>query len=527
MIVHAENASTTLHQGEMITMVADTTTVYRGKIAGLEESVLLPKEETFESPVRRRMNAVMAKISPLNLTDPEAPSFTPKHCKSIHDIIRYSHENVVKEMFGLSQQPGESIQSVKMTANIPLAVYFIDLGGGLHGSLTTCDDIAPDSIASPPMKALWRGLSHPGISWAGAVHVSAKNLMALMTSGPPPEMASYAVLSDEYVNLSFRFGYHYANLDILCTDEPETNYVSLQFGGGAGSYFGRSMRIRFLSEVLEQLGFTLNLSGDLLEAGVKGYDRASMEKILDQVGRLLASSRLLDLAIPSQDQVPPMVEAFLSGDYNFLEQTEQPLPDFYTLIGEWTPEERDGRKGCLQGGSSSEDGFSCTLKNIMGKMVGTRYQQFLDSIQAYHYFPLAVLKESYVSEASVQVAMKLEGGCIDRTGGLAFAIKNFGNYWVLSLDALENRVSLFEFVNSKRLTRQVVHKNLESERKYSIAVQIVGSTVTGYVDGERVIEYDGKKSLDGYVGLWAKADSKVYFEDLSIQSHNEKRVAEF
>ena len=180
-------------------------------------------------------------------------------------------------------------------------------------------------------------------------------------------MASYVILSDEYVNLSIKFGYHYANMDILCTDTPEDNYISLQFGGGAGSYHGRSLRIHFLSEVLEELGFTLHISGDLFEATVKGYDRQTMEDTLDQLGRLLACSRLLDLAIPSQNQVMRMKESFFSGDYNFLQQTHNPLPSFYTPTGDWERIEEGGRIRCLQDGFKSGESFSCTLKNIMGK----------------------------------------------------------------------------------------------------------------------------------------------------------------
>ncbi|MBW2194684.1 MAG: pyruvate, phosphate dikinase [Deltaproteobacteria bacterium] len=527
MIVNTSNATTTLSQGATITMVADTTTVYDGKILELAETSLLPKDKILESPVHQKMDAIMAKISTLNLTDQEASTFTPEHCKTIHDVIRYSHEMVVKEMFGLSRQTADSTKSVKMTASIPLALYFVDLGGGLKKNLTTCDDITPDDITCFPMKALWRGLSHPGISWAGAIDVNAKTMMALMTSGPPPQMASYAILSNEYLNLSIKFGYHYANIDILCADMPDDNYIFLQFGGGAGSYYGRSLRISFLSEVLQQLGFTLNMSGDLLEATVKGYDSLAMEDILDQLGRLLACSRLLDLAIPSQNQVGRMKESFLSGEYSFLQQARNPLPHFYTPTGDWTRIDEDGRTRCLQDGLGSGEGFSCTLKNIMGKMVGSRYQQFLDSIQAYHYFPLAILKESHLTAAFIKVTVTLEAGCLDRMGGLVFGLKNVSNYFVLSLDALENNVALFEFVKGRRLRQVVVGKNIRTGSKYVIAVQVTGATVKGFVNGEVVIRFDAEKSLEGYVGLWAKADSKVYFDDLTIQEGEKQHVAEF
>jgi pyruvate,water dikinase len=527
MIVNAGDATKTLSQGTEITLVADTTTVYDGKVLGLEETSLLPKDKVIESPTHKKMDAIMARISPLSLTDPEASTFAPKYCKTIHDVIRYSHEKIVKEMFGLSRQRADSISSVKMSSSIPLALYFIDLGGGLKESLTTCDDITPDAITSFPMKALWRGLSHPGVSWSGAIGVNTKNLMALMTSGPPPQMASYAILAKEYVNLSVKFGYHYANVDVLCTDTPEENYISLQFGGGAGSYHGRSMRISFLSEVLQQMEFSLQISGDILEASLKGLDALSMEEILDQLGRLLASSRLLDLAIPSQNQIDRMKESFFAGNYNFLQQTRDQLRHFYTPTGNWYTVDEDGRFRCLQDGTKLGEGFSCTLKNIMGKMVGSRYQQFLDSIHAYHYFPLAILKESHVSDAFIQAAVTIEAGCLDQMGGLVFGLKNVSNYFVLSLDALENNVALFEFVKGRPMKHEIIEKNIETGRKYVIAVQVKGATIEGLVNDEIVIPYTAEKPLEGYVGLWAKADSKVYFDSMMFQEGKKKHVVEF
>ena len=163
----------------------------------------------------------------------------------------------------------------------------------------------------------------------------------------------------------------------------------------------------------------------------------------------------------------------------------------------------------------------------MGKMVGSRYQHFLESIQAYHYFPLAILKESHVADAFIQVTVELEAGCLDRMGGLVFGLKNVSNYFVLSLDAFENTVSIFEFVRGRRMKHAVVEKNIQTGRKYNLAVQVTGTTVNGLVRGEKVIQFNAEKSLEGFVGLWAKADSKVYFDNLTIQEEGKKRVAEF
>jgi len=122
----------------------------------------------------------------------------------------------------------------------------------------------------------------------------------------------------DYVNLSAKFGYHYANLDAFDGDDPDNNYIHLQFAGGVGTYAGKSLRLAFLGEVLVRLGFNLKVTGDLLEASVSGLDKSAMDQNLDQVGRLLASSRLLDMAISSEADIQPMVSAFFQGDYDFL-----------------------------------------------------------------------------------------------------------------------------------------------------------------------------------------------------------------
>ena len=527
MIVNAGTATIDLIPGTTITMVADTTTVFDGKVDELAETSGLPNDTVFESPAHQKLDAILAKISPLNLTDPDSPTFSPKYCRTFHDVIRYSHERVVKEMFGLSRQTADSIKSVKITSSIPVALYFIDLGGGLKENLTTCDDITPEAIACLPMKVLWRGLSYPGVNWSGAIGVNTQNMMALMTSGPPPQMASYAILSSEYVNLSIKFGYHYATIDILWSDNVEDNYISLQFGGGAGSIHGRSMRIHFLSEVLQQLGFMLQVSGDVLDATVKGYDSPAMEETLDQLGRLLACSRLLDLAIPSQERVDSMKESFFSGDYNFLQQSDNPLPNFYTPIGDWSRVVEDGVTRCLQDGSKSGEGFSCSLKNMMGKMVGPRYQQFLDNIKAYHYFPLAILKDSYVKDGVIRVTVTPEAGCLENMGGLVFGLRNISNFFVLSLDALENNVSLFAFINGKRVKKAGIEKDIQAGTKYTLSVQIQGAMLKGFLDEEEVLQFDAETSLEGYMGLWTKADSKVFFDDMTIQEGDTERVAIF
>ena len=525
-IVDARGATSLLQDGQTITMVADNATVYEGIVPGLAAGARPLKGHVFESPMHRRLRAVLDLISPLNLTDPKGPGFSPEGCRTIQDIIRFSHEQAMREMFLLSEGPGGGVTSVKLTSNIPLVLYCIDLGGGLKEMLTTCDTITPDHIESIPMKALWSGFSHPGISWSGAVALDLRNFMTLMGSSVTAELPggmlggdSYAILSRDYLNLSAKFGYHYANVDVFCSEEAVQNHILLQFAGGAGSYVGRSLRISLLANVLGRLGFTITGTGDVLEASLKGCDLTLMEYTLDQLGRLLASSRLLDMAIPGQAQVEKMTAAFFAGDYDFLGQRHSSqLPGFYTRGEEWRLIEENGRRLCLQDGAKWVPALSSGMAKVMGKMFGAKYQEFLDSIRAYYYFPLAIAKDSSVADAVLRVRVKPVGGSIDRAGGLAFGIRNIGNYFVLRVNALEDNFTLFETVNNRRFQRANVHKRIETARWYTITVETSGNSLKGYLDGELLIEYTAERPLKGYVGMWTKADSVTSFDGLTLEA---------
>jgi pyruvate,water dikinase len=533
-IVDAGNATAVLAAGQEITMVADQAKVYQGTVPGLSSQARPPRKAIFDSPVHHRLRTILDRISPLNLTDPKALNFRPSGCRTIHDIIRLSHEKAMREMFGLAEKGKSSANAIRLTANLPMLLYLIDLGGGLRSGLTICDTVTPDDLESLPMQALWRGFSHPGITWKGNINLDVKNFMALMAQGvmtgpdAMPGGDSYAILSRDYVNINAKFGYHFANLDAFDGNDPDQNYIHLQFAGGVGTFVGRSLRLTFLGEVLIRLGFSLKVTGDLLEASVSGLDQPSMDQTLDQVGRLLASSRLLDMAINSEADVQPMVNAFFQGDYDFLNQSEsRRLPNFYTSSGNWRRQAEDGRSVLWQDGSHYLSSFSTGLASMMETVIGHTYLDILDNIGAYFYFPLAIAKESFMTAGVISVLAKPVAGSIDQAGGLAFAIRNVGNYFVFRINTLEDNVILFEFVNNKRLKRVTTPIKLTADRWYQLRVEFSGRHCRCFLDQELVIDYDTNRPLDGYIGLWTKADAVTQFTNLTIDSQGHRRTVEF
>ena len=157
-------------------------------------------------------------------------------------------------------------------------------------------------------------------------------------------------------------------------------------------------------------------------------------------------------------------------------------------------------------------------------MIGETYFEILDNIGAYFYFPLAIAKESYVKEGIISVRVKPVAGSIDQAGGLAFGIRNVGNYFVFRINTLEDNVILFEFVNNKRLKRATTPVKAAADRWYQLRVEFADYHCRGFLDQEPVIDFHADRPLDGYVGLWTKADSVTQFADLSIESQGQRRV---
>ncbi|MEW5745201.1 MAG: PEP/pyruvate-binding domain-containing protein [Nitrospirota bacterium] len=530
-LVDTKNATDLLPDGETITLSASTGRVYKGVVDALTRAAHPARRFIFDTPVHRRVRRILDRIASLALIDPEASTFSPEGCKTLHDIVRFTHERAMQSMFGLTDE-AEGTQSVELTAPIPLTLRLVDLGGGLRPGLTTCDALTPEHIESVPMRALWRGFTYPGITWEGTINLSMRKMMTLFASsaisefGEIPGGTSYAVLSGDYLNLSAKFGYHFATLDAFCGNRSTQNYIALQFAGGAGNYYGKSLRVSFLGGVLQRLGFQVSAKGDLLEAYLTGYDRASTEDRLDRLGRLLACSRLLDMALSSQGDVERAIAAFFKGDYDLLSKGRaDQLSNFYTYGGYWKRDREDDQSCCVQDGSKSGFTLSSGVAGIVGKFVGPSLQEFLDTIEAYYYFPLAIAKDSEMADGSVSVRVKPIGGHIDRAGGIAFGVRNASNYFVLRINALEDNVILFEYVNNKRIKRVGAQETIRSGTWYELKVEVSGNRIRGCLDGRVVVEHTAEQPVEGFVGLWTKADSVTFFSEITIRiGHQEKII---
>ena len=323
VIVNTGRATKLLENGREVTVYADQTTVFEGAAGPLLESPCIRRNLMEDSPFMRKLEYVIGFVSPLRLLDPANRNFTPGGCRSLHDIIRFAHEKCVQEMFTIgNRKTGRKMGAKKLTSHIPMMIYLLDVGEGLEKTAADQKEIHAADIRSRPFLAVWKGLNHPGIQWSQFSHFNWEEYDRIVMSGgiisaDSAMLASYAVISGEYLNLNLKFGYHFVILDAICGERREENHILFRFAGGGGDAHGRSLRADFLSGILERLDFWVQKKSDLVDARFESASGAVIDEKLDMLGRLLGATRLMDMYLKEPEQVAGFVNDFLKGRYHF------------------------------------------------------------------------------------------------------------------------------------------------------------------------------------------------------------------
>jgi pyruvate, water dikinase len=315
-----------LAEGAEVTVDASRRRILAGRVEELLELDTLRAAIVPDLPSLARLERFTARIARLNLIDPAKNSFRAKNCRTYHDVVRFCHEMAISEMFNINDYRNlrEKGAAFRLDTDVPLGIYVIDLGGGVVAG-TEGRSVKPAEIASMPMRALWTGMTTPGVRWAGARPIDMRGFVAAwantMVDPGRSERGlgdnSYAMVGSDYVNFGSRLGYHFTTLEAVCSDAAEQNYVVFRFKGGAAALERRERRTRFIAEVLLHEAFVVDRQQDLLNAWVKTLPREEIEARLRMLGRLMGCARQLDVAMDTEASVPACVAAFLAADYAF------------------------------------------------------------------------------------------------------------------------------------------------------------------------------------------------------------------
>ncbi len=320
-IVNLQDATRTLNPGDEVIVDATHCRIYGGRIEEHASRRCEVAQDMARTPAMKRLGRILDHVSPLHLTSPESPDFTASNCQTLHDVLRFAHEKAIMEMFSLAEERGARTRGArKLQSELPITLYLLDLGDGIDPEQSRRDDITLEEVKSRPLQALWRGLGHPGLDWASRPQPVDLGALEQLTAGggiiglESGILASFAIVSRDYMNINIRFGFHFVVVDTLCGPTPSENYISFRFEGGGGVAEGRQLRALLLAKVLETSGFDTTVEQDVIVARAREQESDAIQKRLSILGRLLAFTPLMDMAMHDRDDVDRLVREFMEMD---------------------------------------------------------------------------------------------------------------------------------------------------------------------------------------------------------------------
>lgn len=141
-------------------------------------------------------------------------------------------------------------------------------------------------------------------------------------------------------------------------------------------------------------------------------------------------------------------------------------------------------------------------------------------------FPVCVYDPIVARDADISVKFKPIKGKVDQGAGIVWRYQDRDNYYVVRANALEDNVVLYKVVKGKRSDLDPVDSGLFAYGKKAEVANGEWQTLRVMVKGKRFEVYLNDKNLfavedetftgAGKIGLWTKADSNTYFDDLTI-----------
>ena len=142
-------------------------------------------------------------------------------------------------------------------------------------------------------------------------------------------------------------------------------------------------------------------------------------------------------------------------------------------------------------------------------------------------FTLAVLNDVSTADVDLSVRIRPVSGRVDQGAGLIWRYQNDNNYYIVRANALEQNVVLYKVQNGRRtdlplrgLGRTYGKSAPVPKGQWSVlAVTVNGSQFTVSFNGQKLYDVDDTTFAGaGKVGLWTKADSVMYFDDLTVNA---------
>jgi len=192
---------------------------------------------------------------------------------------------------------------------------------------------------------------------------------------------------------------------------------------------------------------------------------------------------------------------------------------FSALVGDWRIDKDGSNLVYAVDGKERVSGLSADADGHARDLYSEKSAEFLKGIEALKDYPLTVCKEfQNFKHGTLTISFKAISGKGDQAAGIAFDIRQSGEYLAIRANALENNLGLFKFQKGKRSPLQWAQDVPPPEKGWhTLKVVIKKKKIEGYLDDRKYIDYTYDDTIDGRIGLWSKADSYVLFDNFTVQ----------
>jgi hypothetical protein len=148
-----------------------------------------------------------------------------------------------------------------------------------------------------------------------------------------------------------------------------------------------------------------------------------------------------------------------------------------------------------------------------------------DADRTSYRFPIAVFNDVTARDVDISVRFRPVSGGVDQAAGLVWRYRDANNYYIVRANALEGNVVLYKVENGKRADLPVKGSGRTYGKKADVpknawsqmGVTVRGPLFTVSLNGQGLYEVeDATFAGAGKAGVWTKADSVTYFDDLTV-----------
>ncbi len=134
-------------------------------------------------------------------------------------------------------------------------------------------------------------------------------------------------------------------------------------------------------------------------------------------------------------------------------------------------------------------------------------------------FPLCIYEGLTATDVEVSVRFKPVSGTVDQAAGLVARYRDKDNYYIVRANALEGNVRLYKVERGKRTQFAGVDVKVPAKTWQALTLGVNGTHFRVLLNDTLLFEADDRAFSDaGKVGLWTKADSVTYFDDLTVKT---------